>query len=163
MYTNYAIIQDDKIIEYPVTPDAKHNLSAYWLGGELDGKHYVFCHMGMYIHDPETQYLVEGVPVLDRETGNWYRSFTAVNYSGSDLQKRIVELTQAAQNTVTDLCSKADEHIQNLMLPIEQRDSWVAYKTAVQNVLNQSNAPFKLVWPRNPNILFEMPTAVVEL
>jgi len=163
MYTNYAIIQDDKIIEYPVIPDAKHNLSAYWLGGELDGKHYVFCHMGMYIHDPETQYLVEGVPVLDRETGNWYRSFTAVNYSGSALQKRIVELTQAAQNTIADLCSKADAYTQNMQLPIEQRDAWASYKTAVQNVLSQENAPFKLVWPKDPNILFEMPTAVVEL
>ena len=162
MYTNYAIIKDEQVVEYPVDPNLTHKIPDFWLGGELDGKQYVFCHMGVYSYDHETQYLAEGTPVFNNENGNWYRSFTAENYSGEALQNRIAELTQIAQNTIAASCARADVCIQNMQLPVEQRDAWSAYKVAVENVLNQENAPFRLTWPQEPNSLFQAPTAVVE-
>lgn len=150
MYTDYAIIENEQVVEYPVNPHLTQKIPDYWLGGELDGKQYVFCHMGVYNYDPETQYLVESTPILDKESGNWYRSFSAVDYSGEELQKRIAELTQITQNTIEEMCNTADANIQNLRFSIERRNAWAEYKTAVQNVLSQENAPFKLVWPQEP-------------
>ena len=50
MYTHYAIIENDQVIEYPVNPRVFlalqncYNVPEYWEGGVLDGKTYVYCH-----------------------------------------------------------------------------------------------------------------------
>ena len=52
MYEHYAIIKDQEVIAYPVNPRLPDSeLPDEWLGGEIAGKMFVYCHNCPPWHD----------------------------------------------------------------------------------------------------------------
>lgn len=150
MYTTYAIIEAGSVVEYPVNPALSHSIPAYWLGGVLDGKEYVFCHN----REPAITYeqnLKEVTPVFDAADGWWYRSYEVVPASPEEIQVRTQAAVEAFNNTLAELNARAAEALTK-ELTDEQRADWNAYVTALQDVDSQPSYPWNINWPKPPDI-----------
>lgn len=150
MYTTYAIVDGESVLEYPVNPNLTHSLPPYWLGGELDGKKYAFCHNKEPATD-HTQDLIEGQPRFDVESGCWYRQYEIIQASAEKIAQRTAHQTELTNNTINSLRALADEALSGA-LSDEQRAAWLAFKDAVQAVANQPTFPWAIDWPQRPDV-----------
>lgn len=155
MYTTYAIVENGVVVEYPVDPNTQHALPPFWLGGELDGKQYVFCHNQ---EPPSThlEVLVETTPELDEASGNWYRKYVVQPAPIEVVEERRQQANTTAQNAISRLQSLAQKHLgQNLTL--EQRNAWESFVDSLAQVPMQSGFPFAVNLPIPPS---EMPIKI---
>lgn len=150
MYTHYALIKDNEVVEYPADPrKADPTLPPFWLGGEVGGNVYVFCHNFPPVTD-HTQDLVEIAPAYNEEAGAWYRQYQVVAASPELLAQRWREQIDGIANSVAYYNSVADEVLTN-ELSSEQRNEWLQYKNAVNAVWSQPGFPWGIAWPQRPD------------
>jgi hypothetical protein len=149
MYKYYAIVEDNKIVEYPVNPYLTQTLPDFWLGGELDGKQYVFCHT----QEPSTTHLdvvTEAAPKYDEASGHWYRTFDVTTAPDELVAERTAHAVVLAYNTI----ASEKEITQTFLLkPLseDQKRDWAAYAVALDGVPSYSGFPWNIVWPPRPD------------
>jgi hypothetical protein len=149
MHTTYAIIENGAVVEYPVDPNTEHALPPFWLGGELAGKQYVFCHNQ---EPPSThlEVLVETTPELDEASGNWYRKYVIEPAPAEVVEERRQYAATAAHNSINSFKELTQKHLNQNLTP-EQRLDWESFLGSLEQVPAQSGFPFAIDWPVAPN------------
>jgi len=154
--TNYAEIQDGKVVAYPVCPvvvqpTGESNLPVDWDGGEYNGKHYVFCHNEEPRCDHEHN-LVEVTPRLSPENGLWYRQYQVVPASPEEIQQRTAQrkglMDDQIAREVADYNANQD-YIGSLSQ--EQQSEWSEFISTVQALPQQPGYPW-IPYPSRPNV-----------
>lgn len=152
MFTHYAQIENGVVVAYPVDPhtmvDGVMTPTGTWLGGEFEGKTYVYCHDEQPAIDP-TQDLVEGTPAFDSVRGNWYRQYTIVLATAQVIAERKAAQTELVHSTVSVIIGD----IQNVLsrdLTDSDRAAWVAFRNQTMAVLSSPTFPWGIVWPMPP-------------
>ena len=157
MYKQYALIKDGVVLEYPVNPRVFNisindfNIPNYWLGGELDGKEYVFCHNlePSYLYD---EMLVEKNPVFDLENNIWVRQYDVIKVDSETLAERREIAKKTVDEYIALLLSNLDEmeNIISSLSPTKQLQ-WQTYKQEVLDIATHPNYPFNYVIPKRPD------------
>jgi hypothetical protein len=149
MYTTYAIIKDGVVIDYPVNPNTEHALPPFWLGGELAGKQYVFCHNQ---EPPSThlEVLIETTPELDTASGNWYRKYTVAPAPAEVVEERRLYAEEAAKNSINYFEKLAYGYLSGELTP-EQRQDWELFLGSLKQIPLRKDFPFIRDWPVAPN------------
>lgn len=158
MLTNYAIIENGVVVQYPVNPRVwviatdSYNVHELWQGGELDGKTYVFCHNPMIDILP-TQSLVEKTPACDPNTGLWMRQYDIVPATDDEIAERRPLYLRGALDFVAErLDDYAKKQSMILELPEAEQAKWEAYRIALQTLPDQPGYPFTYTLPKSPEI-----------
>jgi hypothetical protein len=156
-FTNYALIEDGRVIEYPVNPreflisTGDYNIPLYWRGGMLGDKLYVFCHDRKPVTD-YTEIVVETTPYFDSESNMWYRGYEVQPAPPELIEERLTTLREAATNSVnTRLGIYSESNADLLGLSPEQKIRWAAYRAEVQNLPNSPDFPHRISWPPEPD------------
>lgn len=150
MYKTYAIVDDTGVVEYPVDPSATHKLPPFWLGGELDGRQYVFCHNEEPAHSHEES-LVEIRPVKNPDNGLWYRRYEVVRATDEEILRRTTAQIELCENSIAACHAAADDAL-GKQLSGEQIAQWQKYKLDVDAVREQPTFPWDLAWPVRPDV-----------
>ena len=155
--TNYAVIVDGQVAEYPVCPiivdpiTCNSNLSVDWEGGFFEGKQYVFCHNS----EPDCDYmhnLVEGTPRLNTANGLWYRHYDVVPATEEETQQRSDARAQGLLDAVQrDVAEIQENQAYISSLSVEQQQEWAAFLQQIQNLHLQDGFPW-IGYPRRPHL-----------
>lgn len=156
MYENYAIIENDEVVEYPVNPRVFlalqncYNVPEYWTGGVLDGKQYVYCHC-FAPTPPYNKNIIELTPVKNPENGLWYRQYDFVDATPEEIAERTAYRLLCISNDV-DTANKYLDSIQIEISQLSEEDQalWAQYKTDLNNLAQQDGYPWDFVWPNKP-------------
>lgn len=153
--TNYAVIENGQVVEYPVCPiiidpvTCHSNLPVNWDGGVFEGKQYVFCHN----IEPDCDYmhnLVEGTPVLNQANGLWYRHYDVVPATPEEIQQRSDARAQGLLNAVQrEVAQVQEDQAYIASLSQEQQDDWAAFLQQIQNLHLQEGFPW-IGFPQRP-------------
>lgn len=158
MFTTYAIIQNNAVVEYPVNPRVwniqteSFNVPEYWPGGELNGKTYVYCHNNPPKAYPMKNAVENNRPVFDAATNLWYRGYDLVDATPTEIAERTQMQLQSIEDEKKYLIAeglKARDAIENL--PLEGQQEWDTYFTDLQNIESQASFPWDLTWPTRPD------------
>ena len=156
MYENYAIIENDQVVEYPVNPRVFlalqncYNVPEYWTGGVLDGKQYVYCHC-FAPTPPYNKNIIELTPVKNPENNLWYRQYDFVDATAEEIAERTAHQILCIQNDVDTTVAYLDS-IQDKILTLaeSEKQAWAQYRLAVTNLDQQLSYPWDFVWPVRP-------------
>lgn len=158
MLKTYAIVQNGVVVEYPVNPrvwvvsqDA-YNIPEVWMGGQLDGKTYVACHMQTVPHKA-TENIVETTPVFNEADGLWVRQFNVVPASAQEIAERRERYLLGAVhvfNTELEKYQAKTALIANLSEAEQLK--WREYLAALNSMDQQPEYPFHYTVPESPEI-----------
>ena len=154
MYTHYAIIENDAIVEYPVNPRVFlalqncYNVPEYWEGGVLDGKTYVYCH-NFEPYCDYTKNLQEVQPIKNPENGLWYRQYALVDATAEEIAERTNAQIERVHNSIQSALAGYDA-MQTILDEIEP-EKWDAVRAKLRDVPNQPGFPWNIEWPQTPD------------
>lgn len=155
-YTHYARIENGVVVEYPTNPrgvllTGEFNIPPDWLGGELDGKTYVYCHDKKPFWN-HTEVLVETQPYFDEESGLWYRGYEKAPAPPELIEDRRQVAIETAQSNIAFLLDMYSEtRADELELSDGQKESWQTFRGLVATVPDQPGYPFQIDWPEIPD------------
>lgn len=157
MYINYAIVKDGAVLEYPVNPrvwdlsSEEFNVPDYWLGGELNGKTYVYVHtFAPYCH-PTLNLVEKTLPAFDSERNAWLRQYDFVAASEEEIAERREMHVRGVQTTMANLLAAYYQKMQLILdLPAEEQAKWDAYRDALLSIPQQPDYPFVFTLPQSP-------------
>ena len=157
MYTNYAIVKDGVVVEYPVNPRTwiisreAFNVPELWHGGILDGKEYVLVHT-LEPHCHPTKNLVEKPqPFFDTETKLWKRQYDFVPASSEEIEERRGKYLRGAQELVAYFLADYYKKVPMIInLSSTEQTKWDAYRDALLAVPQQPDYPFTYTLPSSP-------------
>lgn len=153
MYKNYALIENGVVAAYPVNVHDIPGVSVphNWLGGELNGKTYMFCHD----QKPQRNWdevEVETTPYFDQASGLWYRGYTVQQAPQDVIDERVRTADSAAQYNITSYLDQySEEKANQLELSDAQKAAWAQFRADVQAVPNQPGYPMAVIWPNEPD------------
>lgn len=158
MFTTYALIEAGAVVEYPVNPRVwnisteSYNISEYWMGGELDGKTYMFVHNAPPAV-PHTKNAVENnVPVFNSDNQLWYRGYDVVDASAEEIAERTDREVDSVRHIRDMYVTEGQEVLSKITnLPPEGQQEWDAYFADLRNLESQSSFPWDLTWPIRPD------------
>lgn len=154
MYTHYAIIENDEIVEYPVNPRVFlalqncYNVPEYWEGGVLDGKTYVYCH-NFEPYCDYTKNLQEVQPAKNPDNGMWYRQYELIDASPEEVAARTNAQIERVHNSIRSALAGYDA-MQTILEEIEP-EKWDAVRAKLRDVPNQPGFPWDIEWPQTPD------------
>ena len=157
IYTNYAIVKDGVVVEYPVNPrvwnlsSEEFNVPELWLGGELNGKTYVYVHtFAPYCH-PTLNLVEKTLPAFNSERNAWLRQYDFVAASEEEIAERRAMYVRGVQATMANLLAAYYQKVLLISsLPAEEQAKWDAYRDAVLAIPQQPDYPFVCTLPQSP-------------
>jgi hypothetical protein len=153
MYEHYAIIKDGQVVEYPANPRVYDTGLAWnWLGGELAGETFVFCHNVEPWRDHTKNVVENHRPFYNPDTGHWYRGYDIVDASPQEIAQRVADQTAGMREDIAYHIAKSQETLAKLeTIPAETQQQWDAYFVEMQAIEQQAGFPWDVKWPTEPH------------
>jgi len=152
MYEHYAIIENGQVVEFPANPRLLDTgLPWDWLGGEVAGKTFVFCHNDEPWHEHTKNAVENNQPFYRAETDCWYRGYDIVDATPEEIVQRVANQTAGMREEVAYEIAKSQANLEKLgTMPAETQQQWDAYFAEMQSIEQQAGFPWDIQWPTEP-------------